>query len=124
MTERQGSKRGRVIVAGGSIAGLFAGALLHRSGFAVEVFERSGEALASRGAGIVSHPELFDALGQAGAALDETVDVAWRGLIEERAMSAAARVVLCERLAFCLPPGEQMLGYPVPGADESVSPGG
>ena len=224
MTGRQGSDRGRVIVAGGSIAGLFAGALLHRSGFAVEVFERSGEALASRGAGIVSHPELFDALGQAGAALDDTVGVpvvgritlnrdgtvlgehalpqlmmswdrlyrllrdafpdhcyhggravesfdqdqrgvrvrltdgqssradwligadgirstirrqllpdlgpayagyvAWRGLIEERAMSAAARVVLCERLAFCLPPGEQMLGYPVPGADESVSPGG
>jgi 2-polyprenyl-6-methoxyphenol hydroxylase-like FAD-dependent oxidoreductase len=213
-----------VIVAGGSIAGLFAGALLHRSGFAVDVFERSGEALASRGAGIVSHPELFDALAQAGAALDETVGVpvvgritlkrdgtvlgehalpqlmmswdrlyrllrdafpdhcyhggrvveaferdergvrvrctdgtseradwligadgirstirrqllpelepayagyvAWRGLIEERAMSAAARAVLGERLAFCLPAGEQMLGYPVPGADESVTSGG
>jgi 2-polyprenyl-6-methoxyphenol hydroxylase-like FAD-dependent oxidoreductase len=49
--------------------------------------------------------------------------VAWRGLIDERAMSAAARAVLGERLAFCLPAGEQMLGYPVPGADESVAPG-
>ena len=29
-------------------------------------------------------------------------------------MSPAARAVLGERLAFCLPPGEQMLGYPVP----------
>jgi 2-polyprenyl-6-methoxyphenol hydroxylase-like FAD-dependent oxidoreductase len=223
MTKRGGNDRGRVIVAGGSIAGLFAGALLHRMGFSVDVFERSGEALASRGAGIVSHPELFDALAHAGALLDDTVGVpvvgritlnrdgtilgahalpqlmmswdrlyrllraafpderhhagravegfdqdergvkvyfadgaseradwligadgirstvrrqllpdlepayagyvAWRGLIEESAMSAAARTILGDRLAFCLPAGEQMLGYPVPGADEAVAPG-
>jgi 2-polyprenyl-6-methoxyphenol hydroxylase-like FAD-dependent oxidoreductase len=49
--------------------------------------------------------------------------VAWRGLIEESAMSAAARAILGDRLAFCLPPGEQMLGYPVPGADEAIAPG-
>ena len=24
---------------------------------------------------------------------------------------------------FCLPPGEQMLGYPVPGADEAIAAG-
>jgi 2-polyprenyl-6-methoxyphenol hydroxylase-like FAD-dependent oxidoreductase len=223
MTEELGRARGRVIVAGGSIAGLVAGALLHRLGFAVDVFERSGEALASRGAGIVSHPELFDALEQAGARIDPTIGVpvagrrtfapdgrvmgehtlpqimmswdrlfrlirerfpdphyhagraiegfgqdaggvtveladggreradwligadgirsnirrqllpalepayvgyvVWRGLIEERAMSTAARTALCERLAFCLPPGEQMAGYPVPGADEAIAPG-
>jgi 2-polyprenyl-6-methoxyphenol hydroxylase-like FAD-dependent oxidoreductase len=215
--------RGRVIIAGGSIAGLFAGALLRRQGFAVDVFERSGEALESRGAGIVSHPELFEALEQAGATpgddlgvevvgrivLDrdgapigehplpqimlswdrlyrmlravfpdghyhagqaierfeqgddgvtvrladgrsERADwligadgirstvrrqllpdlepayagyVAWRGLIEESAMSAGARAQLGERLMFCLPAGEQMLGYPVPGADEATLPG-
>ncbi len=215
--------RARVIVAGGSIAGLFAGALLHRLGFAVDVFERSGEALASRGAGIMPHPELFDALAQAGAAGDETICVpivgritldrdgsilgthpmpqltmswdqlyrlvraalpeachhagravagfdqdeegvtvrfadgaseradwligadgirstvrrlllpelepayagyvAWRGLIEERRMSAQARAILCDRLAFCIPQGEQMIGYPVPGADEAIEPG-
>ena len=215
--------RGRVIVAGGSIAGLFAGALLHRLGFAVDVFERSGEALASRGAGIMPHPELFDALAHAGATADETICVpivgrialdrdgtilgkhampqlamswdqlyrlaraalpdachqagravagfdqdeegvtvrfadgareradwligadgirstvrrlllpelepayagyvAWRGLIEERRMSAEARAILCDRLAFCIPQGEQMIGYPVPGADEAIEPG-
>ena len=38
-------------------------------------------------------------------------------------MSAEARAVLGDRLMFCLPPGEQMLGYPVPGADEAVLPG-
>ena len=31
------------------------------------MFERSGEALASRGAGIASHPELFETLEQVGA---------------------------------------------------------
>jgi 2-polyprenyl-6-methoxyphenol hydroxylase-like FAD-dependent oxidoreductase len=223
MTGADGRGRGRVIVAGGSIAGLFVSVLLHRRGFAVEVYERSGEALASRGAGIVPHPELFDALAQAGAALDDTIGVpvvgritlnrdgtvlgahdlrqvmmswdrlyrllrvalpdacyhagnaveafdqddgeiavrladgrqlradwligadgirstvrrqllpdlepayagyvAWRGLIDESAMSAEARAVLGERLMFCLPAGEQMLGYPVPGADEAIGAG-
>lgn len=220
---QNGQGRGRVIVAGGSIAGLFAGALLQRQGFAVDVFERSREALASRGAGIVPHPELFDALARAGAAIDQSAGVpvvgritlrqdgsvlgehplpqimlswdrlyralrevfpddhyhagralegfeqdedgvtaylaggervradwligadgirstvrrqllpesepayagyvAWRALIEEGAMSAAARAILGEYLAFCLPPGEQMLGYPVSGADEATAAG-
>ncbi len=223
MTGPGSPPRGRVIIAGGSIAGLCAGVLLHRLGFAVELFERSAEALASRGAGIVPHPELFEALEQAGARIDATIGVpvrgrrlfaadgavlgehalpqvmmswdrlfrlirerfpdrhyhagraiegfeqdadgvtveladggraradwligadgirstlrrqllpelepayagyvAWRGLIEERTMSAAARAALCQHLAFCLPPGEQMLGYPVPGADEAIAPG-
>jgi 2-polyprenyl-6-methoxyphenol hydroxylase-like FAD-dependent oxidoreductase len=215
--------RGRVIVAGGSIAGLFAGALLRRDGFTVDVFERSREALESRGAGIATHPELFEALEHAGVRVEDNVGVeiagrivlardgtpigehrlqqimmswdrlyrmlrnvfpddhyhtgraieafdqdddgvtvwfadgeheradwligadgirstirrrvlpeiepayagyiAWRGLIEERVMSAEARAVLGEWLMFCLPPGEQMLGYPVPGADEATEPG-
>src|SRR5262245_5076255 len=75
MTSTGAAERGRVIVAGGSIAGLCAGALLRRLGFSVDVFERSGEALASRGAGIVPHPELFDALARAGARIDATIGV-------------------------------------------------
>jgi 2-polyprenyl-6-methoxyphenol hydroxylase-like FAD-dependent oxidoreductase len=228
VTGRNEVDRGRVIIAGGSIAGLFAGALLRREGFAVDVFERSGEALASRGAGIASHPELFETLEQVGATPAESLGgdslgveivgrivldrdgtvigehplrqimlswdrlyrvlravipdhhyhagraiesfeqaadgvtvhladgareraqwligadgirstvrrqllrdlepayagyVAWRGLIEESAMSAEARAVLGKHLMFCLPAGEQMLGYPVPGADEDILPG-
>jgi 2-polyprenyl-6-methoxyphenol hydroxylase-like FAD-dependent oxidoreductase len=75
MTGQGTAGRGRVIVAGGSIAGLFAGALLHRQGFAVDVFERSGEALSSRGTGIVPHAELFDALAQAGAEQGQALGV-------------------------------------------------
>jgi 2,6-dihydroxypyridine 3-monooxygenase len=46
----------RVIVVGGSIGGLTAAVLLHELGCDVQVFERSSEALRSRGAGIVVLP--------------------------------------------------------------------
>ena len=49
--------------------------------------------------------------------------VAWRGLVEEPAISAATHAMLFERLAFCLPPGEQMLGYPVAGAANTTEHG-
>ncbi len=49
--------------------------------------------------------------------------VAWRGLIEETALSAATHRALFDKFVFCLPPGEQMLGYPVAGAGNSTRPG-
>ena len=49
--------------------------------------------------------------------------VAWRGLVPESAISAVAHARLMDRFAFCLPPGEQMLGYPVAGAANSTRPG-
>jgi 2-polyprenyl-6-methoxyphenol hydroxylase-like FAD-dependent oxidoreductase len=49
--------------------------------------------------------------------------VAWRGLVEETAFSSATHEELFEKFAFCLPPGEQMLGYPVAGAANSTEPG-
>jgi 2-polyprenyl-6-methoxyphenol hydroxylase-like FAD-dependent oxidoreductase len=49
--------------------------------------------------------------------------VAWRGLVEESALSAPTRAALFERFAFCLPPREQMLGYPVAAANDSTKPG-
>lgn len=212
------------VVVGGSMGGLFAALLLRRAGWRVDVFERIGGELAGRGAGIVTHPELFQALVRAGLPLDpstlgvpvqgrrvfardgriagelaldqvltswgrlyavlraalpsdayhhgkalerveadadgatacftdgETIRadlligadglfstvrtqfapaagphyagyVAWRGLVEEAALSPATRDALCDHFAFCLPSGEQMLGYPVAGADESTAPG-
>lgn len=58
---------GRAAVIGGSIGGLFAAAALRRAGWQVQVFERVGVPLSGRGAGIVTHPHLLDALRQVGA---------------------------------------------------------
>ncbi len=49
--------------------------------------------------------------------------VAWRGLVDESAMSPQAREALLDSFSFCLPPGEQMLGYPVAGPGHDLAPG-
>lgn len=49
--------------------------------------------------------------------------VGWRGLAEERDFSPATRDALFSRFAFCLPEGEHVLGYPVPGAADELEPG-
>ena len=213
----------RAIVVGGSMGGLFAGLLLRRAGWEVVICERAGEALASRGAGIVTHPELHEAMVAAGADPGDALGVevegrivldrdgaalcrlelpqiltswgrayrflraacpdgiyrhgkalaridqapgrvtahfadgtaetgallvaadgilstarrqllpsaepayagycAWRGLVDEDELSPAAHDRLLRHVAFCLPPGEQMLGYPVAGANEDIRPG-
>lgn len=213
----------RALVVGGSLGGLFAANLLLRAGWDVHVYERVGEELAGRGAGIVTHPGLFAALARAGVAADEVVGVpvpgrvtldsrglvlgelqleqvltswgrlyqllkdvfpperyhsgralaevkqgvasvtahfadgrtaegalligadgirstvraqflpevkpqyagyiAWRGMVEEGALSPSTHAMLFERFGFCLPPREQMLGYPVAGGGNSVQPG-
>ncbi|WP_091891447.1 FAD binding domain-containing protein [Bradyrhizobium sp. Rc2d] len=214
----------KALVVGGSMAGLFAALLLRRQGWNVDVYERIGAELAGRGAGIVTHRELFEVLGRAGidtdaaavgvvvpgrrvldrsgrivgelglrqvltswghlygllkAALpaehyhhgknlaevaelgDRVVArfsdgsevsgdlligadgifscvraqlaakvrpayagyVAWRGLVNERDLSSRTRAELCDWFAFSLPPGEQMLGYPVAGVNEEMDVG-
>jgi 2-polyprenyl-6-methoxyphenol hydroxylase-like FAD-dependent oxidoreductase len=212
------------VVIGGSMGGLFTALLLHRAGWRVDVFERIGGELAGRGAGIVTHEELFNVLRHAGVAaeparlgvavpgrrvfdrtgriagelrLDQVLTswgrlyallrdalpseryhhgktlerveeseggvvalfadgtraegdllvgadglfstvrrqflpeaephyvgyVAWRGLVEEAELSAETRRTLFDWFGFSLPAGEQMLGYPVAGADDVVAPG-
>jgi 2-polyprenyl-6-methoxyphenol hydroxylase-like FAD-dependent oxidoreductase len=214
---------GKAVIVGGSLGGLFAGHLLLRAGWDVQVYERAAEELQARGAGIVTHPELMAALERAGVVVDETIGVkvddritlgpdgrrlaslnmpqtfaawsrlfaalravfpderyhngrhlvsfsqdssgveaifadgeraagdiliaadgarssvrqillplewphyagyvAWRGLVEESALSASALRDLFPFFAFCLPPGEQMIGYPVAGRNNAVGAG-
>lgn len=56
----------RIAVAGGSIGGLFAAAILHRLGHDVTVYEKSVHGLRTRGAGLVAQDEIFTALDVAG----------------------------------------------------------
>ena len=49
--------------------------------------------------------------------------IAWRALVPEAALSPATHRDLFGYLAFCHPPGEQTLGYPVAGPDNDLRPG-
>jgi len=49
--------------------------------------------------------------------------VAWRALLPESAIPPAIHRALFEMMVFCLPPGEQCLGYPVAGPDNDLRGG-
>ena len=57
----------KVVVAGGSIAGLCAGLALRGIGCEVDVYERTPGAMTSRGAGIAVQDDLLRLLRQHGA---------------------------------------------------------
>ncbi|WP_261528204.1 FAD binding domain-containing protein [Burkholderia multivorans] len=65
----------KAAIVGGSLGGLFAANLLLRNGWDVDVYERVPEALSGRGAGIVTHPELFDVMRAAGVRIDASIGV-------------------------------------------------
>lgn len=213
----------RVLIIGGSLGGLLAANLLLRAGWDVHVYERVAEELEGRGAGIVTHPELMEALEAAGIAIDDSIGVkvekrvtiahdgsvtgsrplpqtltawgrlyqvlrnalpderyhngkqlvrfsqtntsvavdfsdgnvaagafliaadglrstvrqallptvkaqyagyvAWRGLVEESVLSSRTLEDIFPYFAFGIPPREQMIAYPVAGADNTVTPG-
>ena len=73
--------KGRVVIVGGSMAGLFAAAALRNLGWQADVYERAGEALANRGAGIATHDELYAAVRAAGIDLRDAMGVYSKGRI-------------------------------------------
>jgi 2-polyprenyl-6-methoxyphenol hydroxylase-like FAD-dependent oxidoreductase len=83
----------KAIIVGGSMGGLFAANLLIRAGWDVNVYERVGDELEGRGAGVVTHPTLLEALELAGVKVDETIGVA----VEERVTLARDGSVAARR---------------------------
>ena len=65
------TRKRRAIIVGGSMSGLFTAAFLRQIGWDTDVYERSTVELAGRGAGIVTHPELLEALQSSGAGTRE-----------------------------------------------------
>ncbi|MFO8126119.1 FAD binding domain-containing protein [Yoonia sp.] len=49
--------------------------------------------------------------------------IAWRGMVNEADLSERARAEMFPYFAFCLPEGEQILGYPVAGEGNDMRPG-
>ena len=84
----------RVLIIGGSLAGLMAGNLFHRRGWEVQVFERASGDLEGRGAGITILPGLVSGFQAAGA--DETEE-SLGILLRERIALDLAGNVLAER---------------------------
>jgi 2-polyprenyl-6-methoxyphenol hydroxylase-like FAD-dependent oxidoreductase len=63
------------LIVGGSVGGLFAAHLLGSIGWDVDVFERVDEDLASRGAGIGTHPALREIMRRLGLSIDNSIVV-------------------------------------------------
>ncbi len=59
--------RRRALVIGGSLGGLFAGNMLYRAGWDVDIYERSPRDLDSRGGGLVLQPEVIEVLRRSNA---------------------------------------------------------
>lgn len=213
----------KIIVVGGSLGGLFAANILLRQGHDVTLLEKTLGSLDGRGAGIVTHDALADALRAAGITVDDSLGVcvskrvtlgtdgeslgemplsqtltswsrlyhllkehfpierylqgknvktvtqddnsvqvscedgsiyqaelliasdgirsavraqvapdiqpeyagyiAWRGVCDESHLSNYTLETLFNYFGFCLPNGEQMLGYPVAGSGNDTRPG-
>ena len=65
----------RALVIGGSLGGLLAANMLRAVDWDVEVFERVGDDLASRGAGIGTHEELLEIMQRIGVEVDASIGV-------------------------------------------------
>ena len=82
----------KAIVVGGSLAGLFTALLLRENGWKVDVYERSAGPLSGRGAGIVTHPELFHTLSMIGV----NSTVSFGVTVEERLVLNPNGTELCK----------------------------
>jgi 2-polyprenyl-6-methoxyphenol hydroxylase-like FAD-dependent oxidoreductase len=49
--------------------------------------------------------------------------VAWRGLVDEAALTRKTHADIFDAMVFALPPGEQFISYPIAGPDNDLTPG-
>ena len=49
--------------------------------------------------------------------------IAWRGVCDESLLSTLTQTTLFDYFGFCVPPDEQIIGYPVAGSDNNTSRG-
>ena len=92
MSKKEGAQQ-RAVVIGGSLGGLFAANLLHAIGWHVDVYERVADDLATRGAGIGTHDELFSILRRLGIAVDASRRM--RTELPRRSATAPRRAAIC-----------------------------
>ena len=64
-----------ILIVGGSLGGLLAANMLLHEGHVVQVIEKSASKLDGRGAGIVTHGALFQALSRCGVRVDQNIGV-------------------------------------------------
>jgi 2-polyprenyl-6-methoxyphenol hydroxylase-like FAD-dependent oxidoreductase len=62
-----------ILIIGGSLGGLFAANILQRQGHEITLLEKAVGSLDGRGAGIVTHDALADALREAGIAVNDSL---------------------------------------------------
>jgi len=65
----------KILVVGGSLGGLFAANMLLRQGHDVTLLEKASGSLDGRGAGIVTHDALAEALRASGVRVDDSLGV-------------------------------------------------
>ena len=97
MTTVYDSKKRRALIVGGSLGGLFAGNLLRRVGWEVDIFERSPHDLDSRGGGIVLQPEVVEVFRRAGIDLRAVSPFAFRRNLYPTVGSLARYRLVCNR---------------------------
>ena len=95
----------RALVVGGSVGGLFAAHMLRSIGWDVVVFERSGDDLARRGAGIGASEAMFAVLRRIGVPFDASNGIAFKSrLWLEPSGNIAAELPFSGGRRHCLGP--------------------
>jgi 2-polyprenyl-6-methoxyphenol hydroxylase-like FAD-dependent oxidoreductase len=90
--------RRRALIIGGSLGGLFAAHLLRAAGWDVDVFERIGEDLAGRGAGLGTHDALKQAMARIGLDVVTPLGVATHAYVCRDRSGRAVNEIRLERV--------------------------